>query len=640
VFICAKLFSTEYLNQLGSIEGSFIAISRYTVDHFGDLKWWPLWFCGMPYHDVYGPVLHNLVALVAVVLKISPALAFHKTVALFYCLGPVTLLWMVYRLSGSLACGLWSGLLYSLISPAAILIPAIRNDVGGMWHLRRLYNLVVYGESPHIASLALMPLVLIALDAAIRRGRPVHYALSAIMLAALALTNVTGLVGCAMVLAAYILAMPQAHSLWSMLRIALIALLAYGLAIPWLPPSTIRLIIANSQRSQGSYYPFRFVPFVLAAAVAATLYVVCTRLRLNAFLRFALLLTFIAAVITLPSFLGKIAIVPQPERFQLELEMGCCLAAGFALSKLPKVAPATILAALCLVALVHNRNFASRLIQPLDVRNTVEYREAKWFDQNMSGRRVFAPGSVSFWVNVFTDTPQLGGCCDQGVPNWQQRVALHTIYTGQNLGPRDGEISLQWLEAYGVHAIGVSGAGSREWYKPFGNPNKFEGLLPALWRDGGDVIYGVPQRSESLAHVIHESEVVSREPVDGSDVAPLRPYVAALNDPNMPLASMRWTSQSSATIAADLGAGDVLSVQVTYEPGWHALVSGSGRRIESDALGMMVIHPGCTGRCTVEIFYDGGSEMRIATIARLISLTVWLLLLLGPAWARIRTTYR
>src|SRR5581483_6248624 len=193
----------------GSIEGSFIAISRYTIDHFGDLSWWPMWFGGMPYHNVYGPVLHNLVALVAVVLKISPALAFHKTLALLYCLGPVTLFWMAARMSGSLVCGFWSAALYSVLSPAAILIPAIRSDVGGAFHLRRLYNLIVYGESPHIAALALMPVALIALDRTFRRAKPADNAVSAILVAALVLTNVTGSVGFAMVVAAYVLAMPH-----------------------------------------------------------------------------------------------------------------------------------------------------------------------------------------------------------------------------------------------------------------------------------------------------------------------------------------------------------------------------------------------------------------------------------------------
>lgn len=294
MFICAKLFSIEYLNQLGSIEGSFIAISRYAIDHFPDLKWWPLWFCGMPYNTVYGPLLQHLVALVAVVLRIPPALAFHQTIALFYCLGPVTLFWMTARFSGSVAAGFWSGVLYSVASPAVLLIPAIRHDVGGALHLRRLYNLIVYGESPHIAALALMPLALIAVDVAIQRGKPAHYALAAISIAAVALTNVTGSVGFALLLIAYVLAIPRTRSLP---RIALIAALAWLLAMPWLSPSTILLIIENSEHSRGTTYSFHFLSLVLILAAAAA----CARLRVNGFLRFALSLTVIASAIALPA---------------------------------------------------------------------------------------------------------------------------------------------------------------------------------------------------------------------------------------------------------------------------------------------------------------------------------------------------
>jgi hypothetical protein len=134
--------------------------------------------------------------------------------------------------------------------------------------------------------------------------------------------------------------------------------------------------------------------------------------------------------------------------------------------------------------------------------------------------------------------------------------------------------------------------------------------------------------------------VIAREPRDGSDIAPLQPYVAALNDPNLPLASMRWTGGSSATVDADLRDGDLVSVQVTYEPGWHALVDGTERPVQRDALGMLVVHPQCEARCTIKLFYNDGREMRIATVLGFLSLATCLLLLLGPAWSRIRTAYK
>ena len=108
----------------------------------------------------------------------------------------------------------------------------------------------------------------------------------------------------------------------------------------------------------------------------------------------------------------------------------------------------------------------------------------------------------------------------------------------------------------------------------------------------------------------------------GLDVEPLRPFVAALNDPQLPLAPMEWKSRASARIAADLRTGDLVSVQVTYHPGWHAMVNGSERRIESDAIGLMVIHPECAGACAIDLIYDGGREMKIARVVQILSVIV------------------
>ena len=616
--ICQKLFFTEYLNQMHSIEGAFITIARDAVQNFGDVSWWPTWFCGMPYQSVYGPVFHHAVAAAAIVLRISPALAFHTVTALCYCLGPVTLFWMTWRFTGSQTCGFWAGLLYSTLSPAALVVPAIRADMGGAFYLRRLHNVVVWGEQPHVAALMLAPLALISLDAALRRSKPVFYALSAITLAFLALTNVTGIVGFCLLVSAYLLAFAR-----SVPRISAIALLAYGLAVPWMPPSDIRLILTNSQRSAGNSYPFspwHALYFALIAVVVVALYKLLA--KAEPFLRFALLLTFFSGVIFLPAFALKIAILPQPERFQLEFEMGVCLAIAFLISKLGR-APAAVLALLCLVSIVYNRRHADELIQAIDIGKTAEYKEAIWFDQHMGGRRVFAPGSVSFWMNIFTDTPQMAGCCDQGVSHWQQKVAHYILYAGT-----DAEVSLLWLQAFGVHAAGMSGPGAGEWYKPFANPDKFDGALRELWREGGDVIYEVPQRSASLAHVVRPEQVVTRGPIHGLDVAPLRPFVAALNDPQAPLATMEWKSRSRAVITAGLRAGDLISAQISYHPGWRAIVNGARRKIESDAIGFQVIHPECVGACVIDLIYDGGLEMMIARAIQILAAAVCVILCL------------
>jgi len=107
-----------------------------------------------------------------------------------------------------------------------------------------------------------------------------------------------------------------------------------------------------------------------------------------------------------------------------------------------------------------------------------------------------------------------------------------------------------------------------------------------LWREGGRRRYlsVEPPRDnapQSLAHVIHPDQLVRRAPVDGLDVEPLRPYVAALEDPS-PRARFRWRNPHDAAIAAD----QVLSVQASYAPGWHAAANGRPARLGSDRLGL------------------------------------------------------
>jgi hypothetical protein len=641
--ICRGLFFTEYLSLMGAVDGPYIAMARHTIRYFHDLAWWPMWFAGMPMQNVYGPVTHLAIAAAAVLTRQSPAWALHTLGALAYCLGPVTLWWAVQRLSGSRVWALAASALFALVSPAAMLVPSIRADVGGPFHLRRLYDMVVYGEYPHVAVLTLAPLALVAFRR-IARARPLLWiAVSAALLAAIAAASVTGSVGFAMIALAWLIALPAADCRRVLPRLAAAGALAYGLAMPWIPPSTLRSVWFNAQWGTGRPTPFtpRHILYFAAIALATVgLRWALGRLHAPELLRLAILLIFFSGGIMTADLAGGIAIVPQPYRFQLEFELGCALAGGFLWLKItrrwsPRL-QTTLAGTFALALLAHNAIHTGHYIRPIDIGTTVEYQSARWFDANMNGARVFAPGSVSFWMNAFTDTPQLGGCCDQGVPSWEERVALYSIYTGQNMGAREGPVSLLWLQAYGVEAVEVTGPGGREFYKPYANPRKFEGLLPVLWRDGGDVIYQVPQRSASLAHVMEPSQVVSiaGRPKDGLDIAPLEIYVAALNDPQFPPAAMRWLGQSRARIETHATPGEVVSVQVSYQPGWRARTSAAEIPVTSDGLGMMVLHPHCTGRCIIDLEYDGGTELRVARFCRIAASLALLLLVVVPLFRR------
>ncbi|MGC8793166.1 MAG: hypothetical protein ACP5U2_07215, partial [Bryobacteraceae bacterium] len=63
--ICRELFWTEYLRHMGSIEAAYIGLARYIVQNWRDLSWFPLWYAGIPFQNVYPPLLPLLVAIFA-----------------------------------------------------------------------------------------------------------------------------------------------------------------------------------------------------------------------------------------------------------------------------------------------------------------------------------------------------------------------------------------------------------------------------------------------------------------------------------------------------------------------------------------------------------------------------------------------
>jgi hypothetical protein len=263
--------------------------------------------------------------------------------------------------------------------------------------------------------------------------------------------------------------------------------------------------------------------------------------------------------------------------------------------------------------------YARRLIRPADLANSAPYREARWIGEHLPGQRVMVSGESGLWFNVFTDNPQLSGGHEPSAPNWMQQVAVYTIYVGENAGDRDGDVSVFWLKAFGCAAITVPGAASRDPYHPFLKPEKFDGVLPLIWRERADSIYRVPLRSTSLAHVIPWMAMVTRRPIHGLDLDPARAYVDALDDPRLPAARVEWENPEHMRIVADVTDGQAISVQETYDPGWQASMSGRSLRVLKDGLGLMVIYPDRPGRAEIDLHFEGGAERSICSLVAAIT---------------------
>jgi hypothetical protein len=622
-WITLWLFRTPYTIHMGSIEGAFIGLARYISSHANDLGWFPLWYGGIPYADSYPPLLHVVVAMVSAAAHISAGLAYHIVVATVYALGPVAFFWTARRLGAHTPIAFAGSLLYSLISPSCWLVGEIRNDTGGWFGARRLVNLVLYGEGPHLLSLLFLTLAIGMLHLAMEKRRPIYYVSTAIVLACTVLSNWIGAFALAVFVTCYLLAgwdgkqgKPWLPRWW---RIAAIGCYAYLLAVPWITPSTIATIRTDAPKLVGwkPTLPEGALAAVMAIGILAIAWIL-RRFWVAPQVRFGAMLFWATAVLTLGSYWLNIKIMPQPERYQLEVDMAFWLTAMFCAQEFagrlflvrPNRWQSWAVAAVVLVCTpiaIHQRHQSRHLEQPIEITSTAEYRVSRWLGEHMPGRRVFAPGSVGFWMNAFSDTPMIVGGFDNGITNQFLWAVNYQLYAGDQT-----EVALAWLKAYGCDAIVGDDPGSGEFYHSLRVPERLH-TLPELWRDGAEVIYGVPRARASLAHAIRSSDLIAEAP-PAYYGKPLEPFVAALDDPALPEAAFEWRGSSRASISSVLLPEHLLYVQITWDKGWTARVGGEPRKTWADPLGQMVIEPRCSGPCNVELKWDGGTEMRVARI--------------------------
>ena len=623
VLVSRGLFSEEYSAYLSSNEGTFIALARQVAAHPRDFLWWPLWDCGLPFQNTYLPLLPGIVGGFAALTGQSASLAFHQVAAAFFCIGPVSLFLMAWVVSERRGTSFLAALAYSIVSPSAILLPTIANELGSIWRLRRLQILVYYGEGPSNSSMALLPLAVLFLYLALRRQRLWMKIAAGMLMAATVLANAFGATILAMVVLSLLFTIETQRFWRNTAMLAIVGAFAYCWILPLVPPSVIAAIRVNSPTIEGDYrFTLRsFSGVLILAAGFVALGIFLRAIETRPEIRFFALFAFLTTSVVMLGYLAHVYVLPQPHRYQNAMDLSLCMVLVFGVREvldryLPKLK--VILAVVLLLgAVVQTRNevrYARGLIRSVDMKNTAPYKIAMWMDGHMRGQRIMVGGAYSFQFNDFTDTPQLHGGHEPMLPNLLLRHVTYQIYSGVGAGTQEGNIATLWLHALGAHAISVPGPKSEEFYKPFQNPRKFDDILPVLWREGDDTIYGVPARSESLAHVIPAAALVSKEPVSGLDVEQTKVYVTALEDPSIPIADWRWTTPHSGVVQAVLGPQQAVSVQITCHPGWHAAIDGVAQKIRGDGLGFIVIEPTCQGPCTIELTYDGGAEWRIGLL--------------------------
>jgi hypothetical protein len=622
IYFVQNLFRVEFTDNMRTNAGTFMAISRFIVQHWPHLDWFPWWFSGEPFENAYSPMLHLVDAAFAWIFRCSTPRAFNFVTGAFYSAAPVFLFVFAWRVSRMLETSFFAALFYSLFSPAGI-FSTFRYDLGmSWWNTWRLRTLVYYGEGPHTTALAVLPIALLFTYLALTRRKYIWYVAAGGSMAFVTLVNAFGAVDLGVGCACLILAMEAREMARAALTTAGIAIGAYLLSSPFLTPTLVRTIVSNSQEVGGHY-----AGHLLDAQLLVIPSFICLWFAIRCvpdyFTRFSLLFAFVFFQIVALYAVANVSALPQPHRYASEMELAVALALAFSLRPAVKlltpwarVATLVLVIAMAWHQTIHYRRYARYFTQKLDITRTIEYKVAHWMGENMDGQRVFGGAEVGTWLNVFADTPQMNAGHDPFHPNFfVGSVATYTIYSGQNAGSSDAEISTLWLKAFGCHAIYVPGRKSRVSSKPFDHPEKFQGVLPVLWHEEDDTIYAVPERSKSIAHVVPETAVVHDQPFNGLDVAELSTYVAALDDPAFPDAPLTWASTAEAHIQTTLHPGQVISIQSTYDKGWIAYANGHPAAVTRDGLGLTLVHAACDGACDVSFIFDGGLERKLCRVA-------------------------
>jgi hypothetical protein len=599
-WLIRELFYLTYSPYLGSIETTYFALVRDLVAHWPDVAWYPYWYTGVPFEHAYLPLLNYAVALWLWLTRAEPALAYHQFVAVVYCLAPVTLYLLAVRLGATRTASGVAAVLYSLAAPSAMLIEQVRLDLGTIWRPHRYQILLAYGEGPHEMSLMLLPLAILALDRALERHSAQRIAIAAVAVASVAATNWLG--SFSLALSVVCLWFTRGLDRKRLLVSAAVGVFAYALVCVLIPLSHILTIQTNSARLTSYSSGRTLVPAFAAALVL--LYIVRRaggRFKLTPAAQFFLSCAVLFTPVVLGDFWYGKQVLPQPGRYQLEMDSALVFALALSIAgmvrMLPRVARAVVavgLAAFAAHQIGATREWVAPATRETPIQNTIEYRTAMWCREHCSDGRIFLSGSTEYWLNVWTDAAQLEGNFNNGILNWNAAYAEEAAWTGS------AEDTLLWFKALGVRRAEMVGGHSANWYHYMSNPGKLSGLLPVERREPDDTIYRIPIPVTGLAHRIARNALVQRAPRGPQDTGALRNYVAALESEQPGGIDMRWTSRHSFEVKATLEPGQVISIQEAWHSGWSASAGGRPVALWRDGLGFMAAAPDCSGPCIVK----------------------------------------
>jgi hypothetical protein len=606
------IFQGDYTSSWGSIEPAFLSEAQFIASNYPNIGWYPYWYMGFPFPLIYVPLLPYAVALMHVLIPSwSIGHSYRVLTALGYSASPPALYALAKHLSKKRSAGFIAGLSYALV-PTFLrgLVPS------------HVEVLAIYGEGPHILSLPFLVLSELQFLRCIQSPTLTRYVTFAVLMAALALTNVIGLFAFGLIAVVTLLAETIFGTIGRALRVLLLSgALALGLVAFQYTSQYILALAAYGDVA----FSFPSVTLVFSGIVVGVVALIARSYGSRSsgvkpyFL--ALLWVVVFGSIVVGRQLWGMTLAPQPIRYAPEFDMGIsivlglCITSGLdamlkivptsmAFRKGAKVVVMVILMIVLALTSVTLLQISFQVTQPAEkVADTPEFQVANWLAAHVTDERIYASGTIGFWLNVFSPVQQIrGGSDGAGTNKWWGHVTYQI-----NNGP-DPTISILWAQALNVKYIVVAFPNASTAYHDFAYPDKFMGVLPLQFYYEGFGVYEVPLRQGALVQCVSADASKVLNPIhDVLDIQGISSYVALTDSACGKQAHISYTrinADQIRIVASNATQETAILVKMTYDEGWRAEVNGHTLPLTILGPGFMIAYPQLNGNYQITLHFE------------------------------------
>jgi hypothetical protein len=586
--------------NIGSIEVSYVTMAKMLVEYGGG-SWVPNWYAGFPVNLIYTPLV-PVVEAVLVGWGVGYWEAYRLVVGVGYIIAPISVMFLVWKLSRSWVGGLVAGVMYSVMPSVFYwLYGGLAKDrlATDFWDPRRFTIVVRWGEGPHTVALAFVPLIGWALASYWDSKHRIWLVLTAVFFAATGLTNAIGLVaGVILVAVMAFVRLAQQQAKMELVR----GLVVVGLGSAGLMAFWYNLTFVSNFFGEGggviaramSLFPWGWLVGMLGLSAV---YVLVSRVIKDFGVAVSLVLAAVFLTVvgvyyfSAPDSLAerRIELLPQALRYTTESDLALAMVVGSGWGWLVRRRNKMVsygLGGLGLIVAAGLVVYGWGWVRWADqtggsevrVQQTEEMAVAKWLESK-SPSRVWVTGNHGYYLNYFTDVPQIrGGLYQANLLKWPE----HAHY--QLVNGLSADLARKWLDIFGVDYVVLPGPASEEIYKEVGSEvmNKFA-FLENVGEVRGSFLYKVPQ-GVGLAQVVRLRDGDNLTKIGkADDSVGLGAYVSWLKAVNRPVEVVE--NKGKYQIGGQLGAGEGIRLAITYDGGWQA----EGYEVEKDPLGFVVL---------------------------------------------------